>query len=223
MKKTTPYCQESNTGGIGWTIDTKLEAVVIPVSDVDCAKDFYLNLGWNLDSDVAADERYRMVQFTPPGSQCSVLFGKGVTDEPAGSVQGIHLIVSDIDAARAALAGRNVYVSDTFHDAGGFFHHAGRQARVSGLHPTRLSYGSFASFNDPDGNGWVMQEVTRRLPGRTDVTMTAFSSSGELAGALRRAARAHGEYEKTSGGGSENWAEWCAKFVIDEAGKLAPK
>ncbi len=147
-------------------VDMKLEVVVLPVADVDRAKNFYNALGWREDADFAAGEDFRVVQLTPPGSACSVIFGTGITSAAQGSAQGLHLVVTDIDAARAELAGRGAEVSDVFHDAGGVFHHAGTQGRVPGLAPDHKSYGSFASFSDPDGNGWFLQEITTRLPGR---------------------------------------------------------
>jgi catechol 2,3-dioxygenase-like lactoylglutathione lyase family enzyme len=201
----------------------KLEIVVIPVSDVDRAKEFYARLGWRLDVDIAKDEQFRVVHFTPPGSQCSVLFGKGVTTEEPGSVQGLHLIVSDINRAHAELVERGIDVSEVFHDAGGLFHHAGEEGRVSGSQPERRSYGSFASFSDPDGNGWVFQEVTTRLPGRVDAQVTTFASAIELAEALRRAAAAHGEHEKLSGQHDENWPDWYASYIVaEQAGTQLP-
>jgi catechol 2,3-dioxygenase-like lactoylglutathione lyase family enzyme len=196
--------------------DMKLEVVVIPVSDVDRAKQFYASLGWRLDVDIAKDEQFRVVHFTPPGSQCSVLFGKGVTTQEPGSAQGLHLIVSNVDAARAALVDRGIEVSEIFHDIGGVFHHAGAEGRVSGLHPERKSYGSFASFSDPDGNGWVFQEVTTRHAGRISEDQTIFTSAYELAGALRRAAAAHGEHEKQIGQHDENWPDWYADYMAKE-------
>lgn len=131
-------------------------------------------------------------------------------------MQGLHLIVSDIKAVRADLVARGVEVSEVFHDAGGLFHHAGEEGRVSGAHPAWRSYGSFASFSDPDGNGWVFQEVTARLPGRTDTPATTFSSATELAAALKRAEAAHGEYEKELGKRDENWPEWYASYLVAE-------
>ena len=198
------------------TVDMKLEVVVIPVADVDRAKQFYTQLGWRLDIDLAKDDQFRVVHFTPPGSHCSVLFGNGVTTEEPGSVQGLHLIVSDVEAAHAELVERGVEVSEVFHDVGGVFHHAGEEGRLSGPHPSRATYGSFASFSDPDGNGWVFQEVTTRLPGRVEAGDTTFGSSKELAGALRRAAAAHGEHEKKTGQHDENWADWYAEFMVRE-------
>jgi catechol 2,3-dioxygenase-like lactoylglutathione lyase family enzyme len=147
-------------------MDYKLEVVVVPVSDVGKAKDFYTGLGWRLDADFTASEDFRVIQVTPPGSACSVIFGTGLTSAAPGSAQGLHLTVTDIDAARAELAGLGVDVSEVFHDAGGVFHHAGTEGRVAGAAPNHKSYGSFVSFSDPDGNGWYLQEITTRLPGR---------------------------------------------------------
>jgi len=147
-------------------VDMRLEVVVLPVSDVDRAKEFYVRLGWRLDADFSAGDDFRVVQLTPPGSSCSVIFGTGITTAAAGSAEGLYLIVDDIEAARAELADHGAQVSDVFHDAGGVFHHAGTTARVPGRDPERGSYASFASFSDPDGNGWMLQEVTTRLPGR---------------------------------------------------------
>ena len=147
-------------------MDMKLEVVVIPVSDVDRAKTFYLSLGWRLDADFPGDEGFRVVQLTPPGSACSIIFGSGVTSATPGSAEGLQLVVTDIEAARAELIERGVDVSGVFHDSGGVFHHAGTEARAAGPAPEHKTYGSFASFSDPDGNGWFVQEVTTRLPGR---------------------------------------------------------
>ena|SRR5690242_1986550 len=147
-------------------MDFKLEVVVLPVSDVDRAKDFYESLGWRLDADFSTSEAFRVIQFTPPGSAASIIFGTGVSDAAPGSADGLHLIVDDIIAARTELAERGVAVSEVFHDKDGVFHHPGTVGRVAGPHPQRRSYGSFLSFEDPDGNGWVLQEVTERLPGR---------------------------------------------------------
>jgi catechol 2,3-dioxygenase-like lactoylglutathione lyase family enzyme len=204
-------------------VDMKLEVVVIAVSDVDRAKRFYHGLGWRLDADVVTGDDFRAVQFTPPGSPCSIIFGTGVTSALPGSAQGLHLIVSDIEAARAELLDRGVEASELFHDVGGVFHHAGREGRVSGRDAKRRSYASFASFSDPDGNGWLLQEVTVRLPGRLEADGTIFSSSTELATALRRAAAAHGEHEKRSGQHDANWPDWYAEYVVrEQAGKQLP-
>jgi catechol 2,3-dioxygenase-like lactoylglutathione lyase family enzyme len=146
-------------------MDMKLEVVVVPVSDVDRAKDFYTTLGWRLDADFVADA-FRVVQLTPPGSACSIIFGSGITTATPGSTQGLQLVVTDVEAARAELTGHGVDVSEVFHDAGGVFHHAGTQGRVPGRDPNGRSYGSFVSFSDPDGNSWFVQEITTRLPGR---------------------------------------------------------
>jgi catechol 2,3-dioxygenase-like lactoylglutathione lyase family enzyme len=146
--------------------EVKLEVVVVPVSDVDRAKRFYEGLGWRLDADLAVEDGYRVVQLTPPGSGCSIIFGEGVTSAPPGSSEGLQLSVFDIDEARADLIARGVDVSELFHDVTGIFHHAGTRGRVSGPAPEHADYGSFAAFSDPDGNGWLLQEIKRRLPGR---------------------------------------------------------
>ncbi len=147
-------------------MEMRLEVVVVPVSDVDKAKGFYQGLGWRLDADVVGDDDFRVVQLTPPGSACSIIFGNGVTSAAPGSADGLQLVVSDIEAARAELAGHGVEVSEVFHDTGGVFHHAGSVARAPGPAPDRKSYGSYLSFRDVDGNGWFVQEITTRLPGR---------------------------------------------------------
>ena len=210
------------------TSDMKLEIVVIPVSDVDRAKRFYGGLGWRLDADYASGDDYRVIQFTPPGSGCSVIFGKNVTGAAPGSVQGVYLIVSDIEAARAELIGRGVEVSEVFHDSAGVY--AGPdepylfgRVRVAGRDPDRRSYRSFASFRDPDGNGWLFQEITARLPGRVDPNSTTYASATELAAAMRRAEAAHGEHEKKLGHRDENWPEWYADYMVrEQAGKDLP-
>ena len=199
-------------------VDMKLEVVVIPVSDVDRAKRFYGSLGLRLDADVVTGGDFRVVQFTPPGSGSSIIFGKNVTSAEPGSAQGLHLIVSDIGAARDELVGRGVEVSEVFHDIGGVFHHAGVDGRVSGPDPDRRSYGSFASFSDPDGNGWLFQEVTTRLPGRIDRAATTFASASDLASALRRAAAAHGRHEERTGQADPNWPDWYAEYMVREQG-----
>ncbi|MCA1378174.1 MULTISPECIES: VOC family protein [unclassified Bradyrhizobium] len=211
------------------TIDMKLEVVVIPVSDVDRAKKFYANLGWRLDADFAGPDDYRVIQFTPPGSPSSVIFGKNVTAAAPGSAQGLYLIVSDIEAARDDLRGRGVEVSEVFHAEGDV--HTGPdepylfgRRRIAGLDPARASYRSYVSFNDPDGNGWLFQEITTRLPGRVEAAGTTFTSSSELASALRRAAKAHGEHEKRNGGQYDaNWPDWYADYIArEQAGQPLP-
>jgi catechol 2,3-dioxygenase-like lactoylglutathione lyase family enzyme len=197
-------------------MDFKLEVVVIPVSEVDRAKDFYTGLGWRLDADVATDEKFRVVQVTPPGSPASVIFGSAVTDQAPGSAQGLHLIVADIDAAHDELKRLGAGPSEVFHDAGGIFHHNGTESRVAGPDPNRGSYGSFLSFSDPDGNGWLLQEVTTRLPGRVDPSTTAFATTADLAAALRRAAAAHGEHEARTGEEDANWPDWYADYLVKE-------
>jgi len=147
-------------------MDMKLEVVVIPVSDVDKAKAFYEQLGWRLDADFSTDQGFRVVQATPPGSEAAIIFGSGVAAGEPGSAQGLHLVVKDIEAARDELVAKGIDVSEVWHDADGVFHHAGDANRVTGPHPERASYGSYLSFDDPDGNGWIIQEVVTRAPGR---------------------------------------------------------
>ena len=209
-------------------VDMKFEIVVIPVSDVDRAKRFYGSLGWRLDADFAAGDDWRVIQFTPPGSGASVIFGKNVTAAAPGSAQGLYLIVSDIKAARDELLARGVEVGEIFH-GGGDVHtgpdepYLSGRLRVSGADPEHGSYRSFASLKDPDGNGWLFQEVTARLPGRVDASDTTFTSSTELAAALRRAAAAHGEHEKRTGGHDANWPDWYADYIVrEQAGKPLP-
>jgi catechol 2,3-dioxygenase-like lactoylglutathione lyase family enzyme len=197
--------------------DLKLEVVVVPVADVDRAKRFYTALGWRLDADFATSDEFRVVQVTPPGSETSVIFGKGVTAAAPGSVEDLQLTVFDIDAARAELIDRGADVSEVFHDAGGVFHHAGTEARVSGPAPEHADYGSFASFRDPDGNGWLLQEIKVRLPGRVSGSPTKYDSVPELADALRRAAAAHGEHEARTGEADANWPDWYAEYMVREA------
>ena len=198
-------------------VDMKLEAVVIPVSDVERAKRFYGGLGWRLDADFVVGDEFRGVQFTPPGSPCSIHFGTGLTSAAPGSARGLYLVVSDIEAARAALIDRGVEVSEVFHRAG-----PGKPP-LSGPDPARRSYVSFATFSDPDGNGWLLQEITVRLPGRVDADDTTFTSATELASALRRAAAAHGEHETRTGQHDENWPDWYAAYMVaEQAGKPLP-
>ena len=174
-------------------------------------------MGWRLDADFIVGDEFRVVQFTPPGSPCSLHFGTGLTSAVPGSLRGLYLVVSDIEAARAELVARGVEVSELFHRAG-----PGRPP-LSGPDPARRSYSSFASFSDPDGNGWLLQEVTARLPGRVDADDTTFTSSTELATALRRAEAAHGEHEKRTGQRDANWSDWYADYIVQErAGKPLP-
>ena len=197
-------------------VDFKLEAVVIPVSDVDRSKSFYSNLGWRLDADFTVGDSFRVVQFTPPGSPASVHFGKGLTSATPGAAQNIYLIVSDIEAAHAELTARGAKVSDVFHRAGP------GQPPLSGRDPAGRSYVSFASLSDPDGNTWLLQEITARLPGRVDGD-TTFTSSSELTAALRRAAAAHGEHEKRIGRPDAEWANWYADYIVaEQTGKELP-
>ena len=211
------------TDGIGKDdarADMKLEVVVIPVSDVDRAKEFYASLGWRLDADFANGEDWRVIQFTPPGSGCSVIFGKNVTAAAPGSAQGLYLIVSDIEAARKELLRRGVKISEVFHAgevyAGTDEPYLFGRFRVSGADPEHRSYRTYASFSDPDGNGWLFQEVTTRLAGRIDPATTSFGSANDLASALRRAASAHGKHEAQTGQADANWPDWYAAYMVAE-------
>jgi catechol 2,3-dioxygenase-like lactoylglutathione lyase family enzyme len=201
-------------------VDMKLEVVVIPVADVDRAKSFYASLGWRLDGDFTAGSEWRVIQFTPPGSGCSVIFGKNVTSAAPGSARGLYLIVSDIGAAREELLARGVRISEVFHAGeekiGTDEPYLFGSRRVSGRDPERRTYRTYASFNDPDGNGWLLQEVTGRLPGRIDTGGAAFVSSAELEAALRRASEAHGEHEKLTGQHDEGWPIWYAEYMVKE-------
>ena len=212
------------------SIDMKFEIVVIPVSDVDRAKEFYTRLGWRLDADYDNGKDFRVIQFTPPGSGCSVIFGRNVTGAAPGSAQGLYLIVPDIEAARKNLLRRGVEIGEVFHGANDMY--AGPdepylfgRIRVSGPDREHRSYRSFASFKDPDGNGWLFQEITTRLPGRIDSTTTSFASANDLASAFRRAEAAHGEHEKRLGGQrDENWPDWYAAYMVaEQSGKELPQ
>ncbi len=198
--------------------DLKLEAVVIPVADADRSKAFYAGLGWRLDADFSFENGFRVVQFTPPGSQCSVQFGTHITGAPPGSAYGLYLIVSDIEAERVELASRGAPVSGVFHSGapGAQLDPEGTGGRVNGPDPDHTSYNSFATFEDPDGNSWLLQEVTDRLPGRIDPTTTSFDSAGDLAVALHRAESAHGEHEKRIGRPDSDWAAWYAEYMVRE-------
>jgi len=186
----------------------KLEVVAIPVADIERAKSFYASLGWRLDADLTLSDEYRVIQFTPPSSSCAIHFGKGLTSASPGSAQGLYLVVSNIEVARTGLVGRGVKVSEPFHRVAG--------ARVNGLDPQRRSYGTYASFQDPDGNGWLLQEVTTRLPGRADSDGVYFASDMEFSAALRRAANAHEEHEKQLGRPDANWPDWYAQYLLGE-------
>jgi catechol 2,3-dioxygenase-like lactoylglutathione lyase family enzyme len=203
--------------------DANLEVVVIPVSDVDRAKEFYGGLGWRLDADVAPADDIRLIQFTPPGSGCSVQFGTNLTSAAPGAAQGLYLIVADIDGARDQLIAGGAEVSEVFHEGtlGARFH--ATSDRVNGPAPERGSYGSFASFSDPDGNGWLLQEVTTRLPGRIDSAATSFASAHDLASAMRRASAAHGKHEERIGEADPNWPDWYAEYMVaEQAGTELP-
>jgi catechol 2,3-dioxygenase-like lactoylglutathione lyase family enzyme len=193
-------------------IETKLEAIALPVSDLDRAKEFYTRLGWRLDADFRQGDD-RVIQLTPPGSACSIHLGTGVTTAAPGSAQGLLLVVSDIQAAREELMAHGAEVSEIFHFAAGPGPFGGI---VGGLAPNHASYGSYATFADPDGNGWLLQEVTTRFPGRIDSGVTSFGSADGLVRALRRAAEAHGEHEKRVPGPHDDWPEWYAAYMVAE-------
>jgi len=216
------------TGGVvtaAAKVDLKLEVVVIPVSDIDRSKEFYKKLGWRLDADFAFDNGFRVVQFTPPGSPCSVQFGTNMTPAAPGSARALYLVVSNIEAARAELFALGVDVSEVFHPTapGAQFQSNGTSGRASGPAPDHATYSSFATFSDPDGNSWLLQEITKRLPGRIDTGVTSFGSAGDLASALRRAAAAHGVHETRIGGPDANWPDWYAKYMAaEQAGTELP-
>src|SRR5271155_853427 len=205
----------------------KFEIVVIPVSDVERAKEFYAKLGWRLDADYDNGKDFRVIQFTPPGSQCSVIFGKNVTAAAPGSAQGLYLIVSDVSAACKELLDLGVKASEVFHNEGMY---AGPdepylfgRVRVSGPDPEHRSYRSFASFHDPDGNGWLFQEITTRLPGRV-AGDTTYASASALSQALRRAAAAHGQHEARTGQADPNWPDWYAEYMVrEQSGEEPPQ
>ena len=210
MSQTTSSLKQQKYDADVARVTMKLEVALIPVSDVDLSKEFYTRLGWRLDDDIVMGNDFRVVQFTPPGSGCSISFGKGVTAAAPGSFRG-GLIVSDIEAARKQVVAMGVNASEVFH--GSPFSPAGR---ISGPDPQRQSYRSYVSFEDPDGNAWIVQEVTRRLPGRLDPATTTFASANDLASAMRRAAAAHGKHEKRNGQRDANWPDWYAAYMAAE-------
>ena len=206
-------------------IDMKLEVVVLPVSDADRAADFYARLGWRVDVDIRLPDGGRIVQFTPPGSSASVLVGTGLSPAAPGSAQYVELVVSDIEAATRDLAARGVETSGAFHDGTGGFNPFDPRNRASGPDPERRSYGSFATFSDPDGNLWLLQEITARWPGRIASDTTNYASVRDLADAMRRAEAAHGEHERRMGGArDENWPAWYAQYMVaEQAGTPLPQ
>jgi catechol 2,3-dioxygenase-like lactoylglutathione lyase family enzyme len=221
MSSTDVKVGTSAASSIQKVLDMNIEVLVIPVSDVDRAKDFYGGLGWRLDADITAGD-LRLIQFTPPSSGCSVQFGTKLTAAAPGSVQNVYLVVPDLEGTRRELEARGVHVGGTFHEGvpGARFLESGH---VAGRPEDRSSYGSFATFSDPDGNGWLLQEVTTRLPGRVDLT-TSYESATDLASALRRAAAAHGEHETRTGVEDANWPDWYAEYMVRErAGDELPR
>jgi catechol 2,3-dioxygenase-like lactoylglutathione lyase family enzyme len=222
MSSTQTISKQAASAGSTTSLDLKLEVVVVPVSDVDRAKHFYEGLGFRVDADFAAGETWRLVQMTPPGSPCSIMFGKGFTNAVPGSLQGTFLVVNDIEAARARLLEGGVEVTEVFHFQDRKLV-VGTTGRVSGRDAADGSYFAFASFKDPDGNGWLLQEVTTRFPGRIDSNSTSFASASDLASAMRRASTAHGEHEKRIGQRDEDWPDWYAEYMVaEQAGTQLP-
>jgi predicted enzyme related to lactoylglutathione lyase len=217
MSTTEDQGNAESGSAVAGAADMKLEVLVLPVSDVDRSEAFYRKLGWRVDADVSVDG-IRLLQFTPPGSGCSIQFGTNLTPAAPGSARSVYLVVDDIEAARTELASRGVAVTETFHEAtlGGRFQERGSKARVEGTAPKGNSYGSFASFSDPDGNSWLLQEVTTRLPGRIDTTTTSFATVRDLADAMTRASKAHGEHEKRIGKADPDWPAWYAAYMVAE-------
>jgi predicted enzyme related to lactoylglutathione lyase len=216
--------EEKIRGASDARVDMKLEVVVIPVSDVDRAKEFYGRLGWRIDADFRFDNGFRVVQFTPTGSGSSIQFGTKVTSVAPGSAQSLYLVVSDIVAARDQLVASGVDVSEVFHpgEPGAHYQHVGSSARLRGPAPNYTSYGSYATFSDPDGNSWLLQEVTTRLAGRI-AGDTTYVSVDDLSQALQRAAAAHGEHEKRTGQRDEKWPDWYAGYMVaEQAGEKLP-
>jgi predicted enzyme related to lactoylglutathione lyase len=204
-------------------VDFNLEVLVIPVADPDRAKEFYGGLGWRLDANVTRDDGFRLIQFTPPGSGCSVQFGTDLVSAEPGSSQCAYLVVSDIEAARNDLIAHGVEVSEVFNEGGKVGARFTQSERVASSTGDHRSYGAFALFSDPDGNSWLLQEITTRLPGRVDPETTIYSSASDLAEALRRASAAHGEHEKRNGAADANWPDWYAEYMVRErAGEELP-
>ena len=206
MSNTQTVSEHTTQMPIPAVVDLKLEVLPLPVSDVDRTKRFYEGLGWRVDADFASGEDWRLVQMTPPGSPCSVMFGKGFTPAVPGSVQGAFLVVDDVEAARTEIIGHGVDVSEVFHFAGNLLNVGGTKGRVAGLDPNRASYFSFASFSDPDGNSWLLQEVKARFPGRG-----LSSDVATLIELLRETEERHGEYERTAP--KHHWSEWYAGYM----------
>jgi len=203
-------------------MNMKLEVLVIPVSDIDRAKAFYEKLGFRLDIDYAPDDKFRALQFTPPGSEASIIFGRGITSKKPGSADGLTLVVEDVDAARKDLVARGIAVSEVFHYAGGPFNSSTQNPRVAGRDPEGRSYFSFASFEDPDGNSWLLQEITTRLPGREWTSTSARATDvANLAELLHETEQHHGNYEKTHG--KHNWWDWYAPYLNARQGGVTPE
>jgi len=218
MSQTVSSSKELKNDADVAKVAMKFEVAIVPVSDVDRAKSFYTKLGWRVDDDIVNGNDFRVIQLTPPGSASSISFGKGVTDATPGSFRG-GLIVSDIEAAHKQIVSSGIGATEVFH--GSPFSPAGR---ISGPDPERQSYHSYVAFQDPDGNAWIVQEVTHRAPGRIDPATTTFGSANDLASAMRRAATAHGGHEKHNGQRDVNWPDWYAAYMAaEQAGTELPK
>ena len=224
MSTTEVHSRQATGSGGTERVDAKLEVVVIPVSDVERAKAFYGRLGWRLDADFSFDNGFRVVQYTPPGSACAIQFGPAMTQAAPGTAQNMYLVVADIEAACADLQTHGAEVSEVFHAAApGSQFRSDPSGHVSGPAPDHETYRSFATFSDPDGNVWLLQEITARLPGRIDAARTSFATTADLAGAMRRAEAAHGEHEKLTGRRDENWPDWYAAYMAaEQAGTELP-
>jgi catechol 2,3-dioxygenase-like lactoylglutathione lyase family enzyme len=224
MSESGAHAGATEAGGAGGRTELRLEVVVIPVADADRSKAFYGGLGWRLDADLTFDDGVRIVQFTPPGSRCSIQFGVQLTPAAPGTAHSLYLVVDDIEAARAELAAGGASVSDAFHAGtpGAQFRVDDTSGRASGPAPEPASYKTFATFEDPDGNSWLLQEITKRLPGRIEPGLTSYGSAAELADAMRRAEAAHGEHEKRIGAADPNWPDWYAEFMVREQAGLEP-
>ncbi len=223
---TTDINIDTDSASTPKNVDLKLEVVVVPVSDADRSKEFYGRLGWRLDADFSFENGFRVVQFTPPGSATSVQFGTNITTAAPGTAQGLYLVVSDIQAARDELIGRSADVTEVFHPSapGGQFETAQADARVGGAEAQRASYGSFAILRDPDGNAWLLQEVTARLPGRINTNTTSYASIADLANAMRRASVAHGQHEARLGQPDPDWPDWYSSYMVaEQAGTPLPE
>ena len=224
MSSTTDTASAAAETDTSLSPDLRLEVVVIPVADVERSKGFYQGMGWRLDADFAFNNGFRVVEFTPPGSPAAIQFGTRITTAAPGSARGLYLVVPDVQAAREALARRGVEISDVFHPGAPGAQFAENGERLSGPAPGHETYSSFATFSDPDGNEWLLQEVTQRLPGRIEATRISYASIADLAAAMRRASTAHGAHEARAGGAYDaGWPDWYAAYMVaEQAGSELP-